>query len=253
MERAPDPSASWPFRRPGGRAGVLAHRGGRGRHRENTLLALAEGLAEGADGVELDVRLSSDGVPVVIHDPLLPDGEPVSSVPAAQLPAWLPTLEAALETCAGTVVDVEIKNGPHEPGYDPDERVAEQVAELAASVVGRPGWPATVVVTSFWPATLAAVRQADPAFPVGLLVHPALDAGDALESARSLGASCLLPFHDRLDAELAGQAHEAGLAVVTWTVNGADAVAKAVAAGADMVVTDDVRIAAAVVGKDQSR
>lgn len=245
MERAP----GWPFRPPGGRAGVLGHRGGRGPHRENTLEAFADALAGGADGVELDVRLSADGVPVVHHDALLPSGEPVSSLSADRLPPWLPTLEAALAACAGAVVDVEIKNAPHEPGHDPGEGAATLVAGLAGSVAGRSGWPATVVVTSFWPATLDAVRRADPSVAVGLLVHPALDAYEALAGARAMGASCLLPFHERLDAALVEEVHRAGLAVVTWTADGAPAVEAAVAAGADMVVTDDVRIAAAVVGR----
>lgn len=47
---------------------VFAHRGGRGLAPENTLVAFDRGLAEGADGLELDIRLSRDGIPVVIHD-----------------------------------------------------------------------------------------------------------------------------------------------------------------------------------------
>lgn len=50
---------------------VIAHRGASGRAPENTLASFALGLREGADALELDVRVSADGVPVVIHDPTL--------------------------------------------------------------------------------------------------------------------------------------------------------------------------------------
>ncbi|MCC7125924.1 MAG: glycerophosphodiester phosphodiesterase [Acidobacteria bacterium] len=51
-----------------GRPLVFAHRGGAGLAPENTLIAFETGLGHGADGLELDVHLSRDGVPVVIHD-----------------------------------------------------------------------------------------------------------------------------------------------------------------------------------------
>ena len=50
---------------------VFAHRGGAGIAPENTIAAFDAGLACGADGLELDVRLSADGIPVVLHDPTL--------------------------------------------------------------------------------------------------------------------------------------------------------------------------------------
>ena len=46
----------------------IAHRGGAGLRPENTLAAFSRALDDGADGIELDVRLARDGVPVVIHD-----------------------------------------------------------------------------------------------------------------------------------------------------------------------------------------
>jgi glycerophosphoryl diester phosphodiesterase len=50
---------------------VIAHRGASGEYPENTLLAFRRALEQGADGLELDVRVTADGVPVVIHDPTL--------------------------------------------------------------------------------------------------------------------------------------------------------------------------------------
>ncbi len=50
---------------------VVAHRGASGEYPENTLLAFSKALEQGADAFELDVRLTADGVPVVLHDPTL--------------------------------------------------------------------------------------------------------------------------------------------------------------------------------------
>lgn len=50
---------------------VIAHRGASGQYPENTLLAFAKALEQGADAIELDVRVTADGVPVVLHDPTL--------------------------------------------------------------------------------------------------------------------------------------------------------------------------------------
>lgn len=68
---------------------VFAHRGGRALAPENTVLAFDTGLAAGADALECDVRLSADGVPVVVHDATLDRTTdltgPVSSRTAAEL------------------------------------------------------------------------------------------------------------------------------------------------------------------------
>jgi len=68
---------------------VFAHRGGRALAPENTVLAFDTGLAAGADGLECDVRLSKDGVPVVMHDAVLDRTTdltgPVSARTAAEL------------------------------------------------------------------------------------------------------------------------------------------------------------------------
>src|SRR3990167_4313755 len=70
---------------------VIAHRGNSMHAPEDTLESLRQGMALGADGLEFDVRLSADGVPVVIHDPTLDrttDGSgPVAACTLAELRA----------------------------------------------------------------------------------------------------------------------------------------------------------------------
>lgn len=244
-----DGRPQWPLRSRDTPVVVLAHRGGEGPEPENSLAAFARALGAGADGVELDVRLSADGVPVVHHDALLPDGAAVSELAASALPDHVPTLEQALATCAGAVVDVEIKNSPGEPGHDPSEALAVLVAAMVGARAGAPGGPAAAIVTSFWPATLAAVRTAEAAVATGLLVHPALDPLAGLGQAADLGCTALLPFVARFDAALCDAAHGQGLAVVVWTVNDDAGLRAAERAGADAVVSDKVALALEVLGR----
>jgi glycerophosphoryl diester phosphodiesterase len=155
----------------------------------------------------------------------------------------VPTLAEALAACAGRTVDVEIKGSPVEPGHDPGERLAAEVADLVSAVLAGPGAPAHVFVSSFWPATLEAVHERRPELPVGLLVAPALPAGEMVGLAAGLGASMLLPFRDQVDGALVDACHDRHLAVWTWTVNEAEDLRRAAAAGVDGVITDRVALA----------
>ena len=234
-------AGSWPHGRSGRAVTVLAHRGGSGPWVENTVEAFESSLRAGADGVELDVRRCADGTLVVHHDPDVAGVGPIHEHRGLDLPAWIPTLEVALVSCAGAFVNVEIKNMPTDPGYDPANQVALDVAAALDGTVapGEP-WPSAIVVSSFWPDTLAAVASAAEGVALALLVHPALDAPSALETAAALRCVALNPHHSQATAELVGRAHDDGLAVMTWTVNAPEDLDAAVAAGVDAVITDDV-------------
>jgi glycerophosphoryl diester phosphodiesterase len=244
----PDPATAerWPRRRHGDPVTVLAHRGGTGPWRENTVEAFTAALRLGADGVELDVRRSADGELVVHHDAEVPGSGLIHDCRRDQLPEWVPTLGPALAACAGAVVNVEIKNLPTDPGYDPAERVALDVASvLARGLEGR----ARILVSSFWPDSLAVLSRHDGVLSLGLLVHPALDALAALETATGLGCVALHPHHSRVSGDLVDRAHGLGLAVVTWTVNSPDEIDAVVDAGVDVVITDSVADTLAHLGR----
>jgi glycerophosphoryl diester phosphodiesterase len=231
---------------------VLAHRGGRGQWRENTLEAFEGALRAGADGVELDVRRCGDGALVVHHDPEVPGCGPVHACARAELPAWIPDLDEALATCAGAAGNVEIKNTPGEAGYDPDQSVARRLAsELTPErPAGAPaGGPAHLVVSSFWPESLAALRAGGEGIPRALLVHPGRDADEAVASAAALGCVSLNLHHSHVEGALVERAHHLGMAVMTWTVNGRQDLDAVVRAGVDAVITDQVEAALAVLGR----
>jgi glycerophosphoryl diester phosphodiesterase len=216
---------------------VLAHRGGRGPWRENTAAAFAGALALGADGVELDVRASADGVAVVHHDAQTPDGDTVSTTASSALPAWLPTLEDALVACGTGYVNVELKLDAAAAGHETCETLAAAVAPVLA---GAPAELAGVVVSSFWSAALEALAAEAPGVALALLVHPSLDAAGALGLATGLGCVALHPHIGAVTPALVTEANAAGLAVTTWAVNDAADLQRALTAGVDGVVTDEV-------------
>lgn len=243
----PRPPARWPSGA-GPLPVVLAHRGGAapagppprtGAPWENTLAAFTAARRAGADGVELDVRAAADGTLVVLHDPGVPGGGPVHATGSAELPPWLPQLAAALDACGDLLVDVELKAPPG--GDESAEALgAAVVRALAARRQPRRGpW----LVTSFHRAALVgAAREAagDPQVALGLVVPPLVPPMPAVEEAASLGAAVLLPVWPTTDAAVVTEAHAAGLAVVPWTANGAEALRSMAVAGVDGVVTDDV-------------
>lgn len=239
----------WPLGRIGTPAAVLAHRGAVGSARENTLAAFTAALQAGADGVELDVRRSADGVAVVHHDAEIPGAGPVHATEAARLPSWVPTLEQALESCAGAVVDVEIKSSPLEAGFDPAQRLAAEVASCVAHVGQGASAPAAVVVSSFWPETLEAVAAADAGVPTGLLLAPMADAVVGLDLARRCGARALLPFRTQLTPALVADGHGQGMAVIPWALDELTDLEAAADAGVDGVVTDHVGRALSAFGR----
>jgi glycerophosphoryl diester phosphodiesterase len=225
---------------PGGGTGigVLAHRGRGTSAADNTVEAFAAALEAGADGVELDVRRSAEGAVVVHHDPEVPGVGPLHLVERPALPPWLPTLEQALCACRGAVVDVEVKSSPAEPGYDPAQRLAGQVADIVAGALAGADGPRAAFVSSFWPPILEAVRRRRPELAVGLLVVPGVDPLSALDQAIALGASVLLPVAAHSGAEVVGAAHSRGLWVVPWAVDSDDELVAARRSGVDAVVTD---------------
>ncbi len=229
---------------------ILAHRGFTARARENTLEAFLEAGRIGADGVELDVRRSADGALVVHHDAEIEGLGPLSALRVRDLPPHVPLLPAVLEATAGLVLNVEIKNDPGEPGYESDQGLATAVAAAVAEA----DRGSDVVVSSFNPDTLAAVGRADPGLALGLLLAPGASGPGAGAGGvgrapgapgpgrgagpRDRGFQGLHPFVLGLTAELVAEAHDAGLAVRTWTVNNPDDMVAVAALGVEALITD---------------
>jgi glycerophosphoryl diester phosphodiesterase len=92
---------------------VIAHRGYHAAAQENTLSAFEAAVIVGASGIETDVRISRDGVPVLIHDRVIASGQAVAELTRKEIEQavgyGIPTLDEALEYFPGVLWNVEIK------------------------------------------------------------------------------------------------------------------------------------------------
>ena len=213
---------------------VFAHRGCTEGFVENTLVAFAEARRLGADGVELDVRLTSDGALAVHHDPLIDGLGPVAGLTVPELPGHVPLLADALAVCEGMVVNVEIKNDPSQPGHDP----GETVAAVTAAAIAEAGWTDRVIVSSFQANTLRAVQAADGRLPLGVLWPFLTDIEAGLAQAVAEGWAAVHPFVTEAGPELVKRAQGAGLSVNVWTVNARHDLSALVQLGVEAVITD---------------
>jgi len=240
-----DRAASLPL----GLTRVAGHRGAKLRAPENTLVGFRAAKRLGAGWVELDAKLTRDGVPVVIHDQTLErttDG--AGRVESATLKeiSWLdagrwfapefagekvPTLADALKVIAaeGMGVNVEIKPCP---GRERD------TAEASIAVI-REVWPATLpvpIISSFQRASLEKAKMVAPELPRGLLLETREP--DWRETAQRLDCKAIHPKWSELTAEWVAEIHKAGFACVTWTVNDPQAARRLLDWGVDCIITD---------------
>ncbi len=221
---------------------VQAHRGSPDADAgiaDNTLAAFARARRLGAQGVELDVRRTADGGLAVHHDPVIDGIGAIHELRVEELPSHVPLLAAALEECRGMTVNVEVKNLPGDPGFDPAERCATAVGQQVAVS----GQAATVVVSSFWPRSLEVLGKARPEIATGLLLSPSTGWEGMVAAASGLGCRAVHPHADLVDFGLVDEAHRAGLAVAVWTVSERARLEAVGRAGVDTVITDDVPLA----------
>lgn len=192
------------------RALRLAHRGDHRAAPENTLAAFRAALAiPGCDGLEFDVHLSRDRVPVVIHDETLDrvQGVPgvVAELTAAELGAHgVPTLAEVLALAAADAcLDVELKG----------DCGAEGIAALERARGSRLG---RAFVSSFEVDALETVRRLRPDWPAWLNAEDLAPA--TVARALALGCAGISVRSDALDAGSVARAAAAGLALAAWTV-----------------------------------
>jgi glycerophosphoryl diester phosphodiesterase len=218
---------------------VVAHRGASAAERENTVAAFALAVRIGADGIELDVRRTADGAPVVHHDAVLPDGRPVPSVTVAELPAHVPLLDAALDACGTVLVNIEIKEPP-------------ELAEAVLAEVRNRSMAQRTIVSCFDLATVDRVRALDPSVPTAHLVYFERDAALVAAAVRTCvdhGHGALHPWDPLVDERLVELAQGAGIALNTWTVDDPARIVELARLGVDGIVTNVPDVALRALGR----
>jgi glycerophosphoryl diester phosphodiesterase len=232
-----------------GRVAVIGHRGASADRPENTLASFDEALRQGCDAVELDLRLTADGIPVVWHDDTLEKlgqpGRSVADLDAGRLRGldaggWfdegfagehIPTLDEVLERYASrTKLLLEIK----------DEQDDARNGELVRAVVERirlHGAEESVFILSFSDLILDLAAGAAPGLRRVLNFRPLPLLGESLR-ARLSGLAALCVDVRPLTATFGRAVRRAGCPLWVYTCNGPRRVARALAAGATAVVSD---------------
>lgn len=211
---------------------VIGHRGAAGSP-ENSLDAIRAAAAAGADGVEVDVRSTLDGVLVLAHDPVVGGLEVAASTLGSlrKVHPPLATLEEALGACEELpFVNLELKP----PIADVDEVLSRLDGVLAKRREG-------ILISSFWVPILARAAERLPRVDVGVLSAAAYDPDGrlGLASAGEIGARTLLPEHPAVTEALIGEAHRLGMSLITWTVDDPVRVRTLAAWGVDGIICDD--------------
>lgn len=233
---------------------VLGHRGASAHAGDNTIEAFELAVAHGADGVELDVRFTADGFIVLHHDPTVGEMGPLVHHDFKTLRAThpeIPTLDEALEVLVDLTVNVEIKNSPTEPDFDPDHKMAAAIAHWVArhDIHGR------VIVTSFNPDTVAAVREADETITTGQLTPVGFDILGGLLGIADAGHKWIAPWVGDAAADairLVSATHNAGLKMAVWTADDPDQIAILATAGVDALISNDPAATLRLVGRTRS-
>lgn len=217
---------------------LIGHRGAPRERPENTLPSFLRALELGADGIELDVHTTKDGVVVVHHDDI-----PRATAPSGRLTgkriealtfdelqgfsvrgvALIPTLAEVLAAVRDrALVFVELKG--------------RGVEAATVEVIRKSPNPEQCAVHSFDHDAVRRARELAPELRGGILYDRPLD--DVAAVMRAALASDAWPRSDLIDAGTVAAVHGAGGRVIAWTVNRSDRATELASLGVDALCTD---------------
>ena len=237
-------SSEWWARRPL----VIAHRGAARLAPENTLPAFRLAADQGADAVELDARLTSDGEVVVLHDKLLDrttNGTGlVSRRTRQELQALdagakfgpefagerIPTLDQVFQAVGSRVLfNVELKN------YD---SAFDRLVPAVTARVRAHGLQRRVLLSCFSPVSLWTAALIAPEIPRALLLYAVQPRWMRVIFPRIAFCQAIHPQDSMTDAHLLESLRRGGRRVNVWTVNNRGRMNELLASGCDGLITD---------------
>ncbi len=204
---------------------LLGHRGARATKSipENTFASFDQALTDGCDGFEFDVRLTSDGQAVVVHDPQS-RGVEIARATAPQV-SWLPQMHDVLVRYQDSAfLNIELKV----PGLEP------MIVNLLRKYAPSRGF----VVSSFLPEVLRSVRGESSVVPLGLIC----ETKPQLSAWRQSPAEYIIPHHTLVSTKLIRELHGAGKKILVWTVNERSGMRRFEKAGVDGIISDDTKL-----------
>lgn len=217
---------------------IYGHRGAPRVHRENTLEAFLEAHRQGAYGIELDVRLSRDGVCVLHHDPLI-NGQPIASLTSGELKEFgVVGLEEVVKVLPSSLaIDVEIKFDPADIGYIATSPIVTKTLSVLKPFQSTREW----CITSFNPIVLGQVVIKDPSWTLGLLTD-----GLSVTASARLASWMRIPIiavrHDAAgvdDPTTIETVHDQGQQILVWTEDDPAQARRLADAGVDIICTNE--------------
>lgn len=232
---------------------LIAHRGMSRQFPENTMPSFEAAIEAGADMIELDIALSSDGTFVVIHDDTLVRTTDstgfvchFSSHELQQLDAgqwfgaepetiFVPTLDEVLDAFAGRIpLNIEVK-----PFFPLNESGRMQAAlSRLVTLLDERGLKASTILSSINFFILEYLRELDQGLQLGLIFRRPLTDFDPVVVCESLGAYSLHPYHRHVTPEFVQAMHYIGVKVFPYTVNTPTRLQRLLQMGVDGVFTD---------------
>ena len=241
---------------------IFAHRGASAHAPENTLAAFELAIQQGADAIELDAKLTTDGQVVVIHDPTVNRTTGVegtvremSLAELKQLDAGshfdysfrgerIPTLDEVFETVGHRIfINIEITNYT-----SPLDALPEHIAQ----VVKRHKVENRIMFSSFNPVALIRVKRLLPKTPIGLLALPGKSgAWSRSWVGRLLGYQALHPEASDITQALVKKVHQWNCRIHVYTVNSEQLMRQLFMLGIDGLFSDDPVLARQVLAENR--
>ena len=209
---------------------LLGHRGARAMRSipENTFASFDRALADGCDGFEFDVRLTSDRQAVICHDPKV--GRLEVARASAQHLANLPRLGDVLARYQSTAfLDIELKV----PGLE------SLTLDLLRTHQPHRGF----VLSSFLPTVLRVLHAEDSSVPLGLIC----DTKSHLPLWRQLPLVYVIPHYTLASDKLIRELQQASKKVIVWTVNEPKEMRRLAKLGVEGIISDDTKLLAETV------
>ena len=207
----------------------IGHRGAKGHLPENTLASFEKAIALGVDMIELDVWLSSDKIPMVIHDETidrttsktgLVTDYSAKELQALGIPALIDVFKLVDNRCE---INVEIKP------FSATQAVLNLIAKSTFD-------QSKILISSFDWNALQEVRFHDEDIRIGVLTETDLDL--AMAFAKFIKAEAIHPYYHLLTAENVQKIKEKGFKVFPWTINEPEDITFVQSLEVDGIITD---------------
>ncbi len=234
---------------------IISHRGANKYAPQNTLPAFQKSIQLCADGVETDVHMTKDGVPVICHNYTINDTSngmgTIASYTLEEIKKFdfgayysptfkgtpIPTLDEFLDLIASS--DIEIMNIELKT---PRERESD-IVKKTITAVKEHGLFDRLLISSFSSKLLIEAKKIDPRCKTGYLYspnnfHSPLQLANPVGYAKKIGADALHPIEFYVGPLYVKAAHANGIKVNAWTVNNEFSIRRLIKCGVDGIITD---------------